>query len=266
MLSLSELYNIQINQEKKILEKLSNNTHLLREYIGSFYPKNLLFAIYSLVKKSDLQNSKQYFFICSKIDEYRILRYNARILDFAIPQVNNAILSDNLSFLKGSYANLKYKKNKEIKHGEISNYDMDEMVLDGESTIFCHTIQQFIKNDTRTIERNLNIIETVTLPKKTQSPELMRLDFEYYKALYKKDKGKCEEILEQFVSPKMHKKRNDDPLLSKYVSQPALGYAKLAWMNGLEVETNSNLIPKELLPIKPLDNYEIPYDFLKKVI
>ncbi len=66
------------------------------------------------------------------------------------------------------------------------------------------------------------------------------------------------------VSKKIHKARNTDTLLNKYISMPALGYAKLAWYLGVEVEVNSPLIPKDLLPIKPLDNYEIPYDFLEE--
>ncbi|MFC4263902.1 Imm49 family immunity protein [Ferruginibacter yonginensis] len=51
---------------------------------------------------------------------------------------------------------------------------------------------------------------------------------------------------------------------AQYVSFPALGYAKLAWLKGIEVEVKSHLVPKELLPIQPLEKYEIPYDFLKE--
>src|SRR5690606_20218014 len=115
-------------------------------------------------------------------------------------------------------------------------------------------------------ERNLNIIETGTFKKLPKNDVLLKLDYEFYKALLNKDKIKCEEILEQLVSPKIHKKRNGNLILSKYVSQPALGYAKLAWRQGLEVEVNSPLVHKELLPIQPLVRYEIPYDFLKNDI
>jgi len=259
-MNLNKSYKLRVNREARFNENI-----ITKSWISNLYNNNLVFSIYSFFEKNDIQKVKYHFNICGMLDTFKVKKYNIRILDYAIPQVCTALLSDNLPFLKDKYANLKYYKNKNIEKGELSNYDMDEMVSDGESTIFCHTIQQFIKNDIKTIERNLNIIETITLSKKVQSPELMKLDFEFYKALYEKNKGKCEEILEQFVSPKIHKRRNDDPLLSKYVSQPALGYAKLAWINGVEVDTNSPLIPKELLPIQPNDNYEIPYNFLKKI-
>ena len=129
--------------------------------------------------------------------------------------------------------------------------------------IWCNTVQFFMANDVRGIERNLNIIETLTLPKLPKNEQELKIDYEFYKALLLKDKSKCEELLEQLVSPKIHKKRNDNTVLNKYISQPALGYAKLAWRQGIEVDVNSPLIPKEILPIEPLDNYEIPYDFLK---
>ena len=72
-------------------------------------------------------------------------------------------------------------------------------------------------------------------------------------------------ILQEMVSPKIHQKRNDDPLLKKYISMPALGYAKLAWILGMEVEIKSKLIPKALLPVQPLEKYEVPYDFLESI-
>lgn len=46
---------------------------------------------------------------------------------------------------------------------------------------------------------------------------------------------------------------------------PALGYAKLAWILGMEVEIKSKLIPKALLPVLPLEKYEVPYDFLESI-
>jgi len=79
------------------------------------------------------------------------------------------------------------------------------------------------------------------------------------------DKGKMEEVLEKLTSPVIHKKRNDNNILNQYISLPALGYAKLAWRKGVEVEVRNKLVPKELLPIKPLKNYEIPYEFLKEM-
>ncbi|WP_047451764.1 immunity 49 family protein, partial [Alistipes sp. ZOR0009] len=123
---------------------------------------------------------------------------------------------------------------------------MEENVLAGEASIFVHTIQQFLKGDTALVERNLNIMETLYLPKNSSDPELMKYDVNFFKALYARDRSKCEEALSALVSPKIHRARNDDTLLKKYISMPALGYAKLAWICGVEVSVKSKLIPAEL--------------------
>ena len=39
-------------------------------------------------------------------------------------------------------------------------------------------------------------------------------------------------------------------------------FTKLAWMNGLEIEIDNPLVPMELMPVKPLDQYDYHYDFL----
>ncbi len=254
--SLTELYKNELITEKKILQLFKDKKVVsLKNACNVLWSKNEIFAVFYLFfSKMDLAKVK--FSICGSLDIYSCTNFNSRFLDFGVNRVEYALLSDNETVIK-EYANLRYQKD---FNAELS---MDEMVLQGESAIWCNTIQFFMVNDFKGIERNLNIIETLTLPKLPKNQQELKLDYEFYKALLSKDKSKCEEILEQLVSPKIHKKRNDNAVLNKYVSQPALGYAKLAWRFGLEVEVNSPLVPKEILPIEPLDNYEIPYDFLK---
>lgn len=235
-----------------------------KNYVGNLRTEFLLVGVYESVIKKNISLGKQYFFYCALLDAYRIRTFNDRMFDYSLPQMLFVLLSDNLDFLKNVYGELRYSTNYlDDKTNEKRQLKMDEMVLLGESAIWCNTVQFFMANHFDSVKRNLNIIETVTLKKLPKNQEELKLDYEFYKALLEKDKSKCEEILDQLVSPKIHKKRNDNPVLNQYVSQPALGYAKLAWRLGVEVEVSSTLVPKELLPIVPLDHYEIPYDFLK---
>lgn len=217
---------------------------------------------YCFLIKNDLTKSKMYFSTGAYIDIYLTRNYNkshSRFLDFDIPRGLFPVFTDN-ELMIDVYSKLRYQKSGDA---ELS---MDEMVLQGESAVWCNTVQMFMSNDIQGVERNLNIIETLTLPKLPKNQQELKIDYEFYKALLSKDKAKCEELLEQLVSPKIHKKRNDNAILAKYVSQPALGYAKLAWRQGVEVKVDSPLIPKDILPIEPLDHYEIPYDFLRDEI
>ena len=216
------------------------------------------FAVKEL-KEKNINHAKLAFCNCAFIDEYCLKTYNARFFDYGLHHISYAVLSDNEPLIQ-RYSQLRYQRG---KNAELS---MDEMVAIGELPIWCNTVQFFMANDNDGVESNLNIIETMSLPNLPKKEEGMKDDYEFYKALLAGNKAKIEEMLERLVSPKIHKKRNDSPILSQYVSLPALGYAKLAWRKGIEVEVNSPLIPKELLPIQPLDKYEIPYDFLKECI
>jgi hypothetical protein len=246
------------NREKKILRNIDENPDFISDFSIQLELLLHVLVVYEMLHGS-IEETKKLLNTCGVIDVYQIEKFNSRLFDYSIPNVCYAILSDNPELYK-RYADVRYQK------GSNSNYTMDEMVADGEVTIFCHSIQMIMKQDWAMLERNLNLIETITLPKKTKSPELMRLDFEFYRAIYEKDKPKCEEVLEKLVSPKIHKKRNDSPLLAQYISMPAAGYAKLAWVNGLEVQVNTPLIPKAMLPVSLCENYEIRYDFLKGIL
>jgi hypothetical protein len=253
-------------QDYKELESmlLSINTDCPRA--GRLSTCNVLFALYALLEKNNLQKAKQHFDVCGLLDTFCVINHQDRMFDYKISSICYAMLSDNLPFLKDIYANLTYNifylDNDTREKIPLS---MDEMVENGEGAIFVHTIQQFLKNNAELIERNINLIETKYFKLYPKDKESMIYDLEFYKALFQKDKKSCETILQEMVTPKIHKMRNCESLFRKYVSMPALGYAKLAWICDVEVGVKSKLIPKKLLPIQPNESYEIPYDFLKKI-
>lgn len=226
-----------------------------RMFYSSLWDDNIHYAIEYLEIYKNVEKAKIHFNICGLLDEYQIYLINYRIFDHGLHHISYAMLSDNEEMIQ-RYAKLRYQRG---KNAELS---MDEMIDLGELPIWCNTVQFFIANDAKGVERNLNIIETKTLSNLSKREEGLRDDYEFYKALHTNNKAKMEEILEKLVSPKIHKKRNDNPILNKFISLPALGYAKLAWRKGIEVDIDSPLIPKELLPIEPLEKYQIHYDFL----
>jgi len=256
-----------IERTKMFEDSILKIDNLTSSHILNLSRYNYSYAIFAIIDENNYEKAKSYFFNIALLDIYNINTFQSKFLDYDLPKITAVLLSDNWTYLEKVYSKLRYESFYiDEKTEEKKPLLMDEMVLQGESAIWCNTVQFFMANDIQGIERNLNIIETLTLPKLPKNQQELKLDYEFYKALLSKDKGKCEEILEQLVSPKIHKKRNDNAVLNKYVSQPALGYAKLAWRQGIEVEVNSHLIPKEILPIEPLDKYEIPYDFLKDEI
>lgn len=242
--------------EAKLLEKINNREYTPDMASNALWKANVDYAVNSFIINGHIVKFKLHLNTCGLIDEFTVNKNNNRFFDYGLHHISFAVLSDNEELIQ-RYAKLRYQR------GVNAELSMDEMVAIGELPIWCNTVQFFMANDTTGVERNLNIIETKTLISLPKKEEGLKDDFEFYKALHNNDKAKMEEVLEKLVSPKIHKKRNDNLILNQYISLQALGYAKLAWRRGIEVDVNSNLIPKELLPVQPLDNYEIPYEFLK---
>ncbi|WKB81261.1 immunity 49 family protein [Cellulophaga lytica] len=255
MKDLKELIENSLSRQYKWFKHIENDFENADPMSLNFKFLEREMAVYEILN-GNISKAKQHFHTASLLDKLRIEKFNDTMFDYELSAVTYPILSDNNELIK-AYSKLRYQS-----YGQ--RQGMDENVKKGGDPVWCNTIQMFMVNDLESVERNLNIIETISLPKLSKKEELLKIDFEYYKALFNKDKRKCEELLEQLVSPKIHKKRNINDVLAQYVSQPALGYAKLAWRLGIKVEVNSPLIPKEILPIEPLDNYEIPYDFLRQ--
>lgn len=256
-MELSNLVKDNIEGKQRLTDRIFNNPDSVTKavFLNLWFCEES-FSINYINEKSIL-NAKQSFNNCALLDIYRLNRFNDRFFDYGLHHISYAILSDNEALIQ-PYAKLRYQR------GINAEMSMDEMVAIGELPIWCNTVQFFMANDDEGVERNLNIIEIKTLPKLSKKEEGLKDDYEFYKALYSSDRAKMEEVLDKLVSPKIHKKRNDNPILNQYVSLPALGYAKLAWRKGIEADVNSPLVPKELLPIQPLDQYDIPYEFLKE--
>jgi hypothetical protein len=240
-----ERLSIRAKEEREALEfYISNLNEENRERISSgFWYSNEIWLLDELFNNNNIHKAKQHCYVCGLLDEYAIKKFDSRILDYGIDHISYALLSDNLDLIQ-RYANL-------------SHSCYMELVESGHSTPM-YAIQCIIKEDWQQLKWALEIMDKKTLVrKKTLLP-----DREFYEGMMNKDISKIEIALAQLI--KDHKKRNKyKELINEFISHPALGYAKLAWLKGIEVEVNSPLVPKELLPFKPLDNYEIPYDFLK---
>jgi hypothetical protein len=264
---IKEKIEYSIARERKILEYFYTQKEFEDWYLSSLSSINSDLAFFYLIEGNP-GLMKNYLSIVGYIDIYLTRNYtksHSRFLDYDLPRCLKPILSDNGDLIS-KYSSIRYSTfYKEGNYEELKPLTMDEMVALGESPVWCNTVQFFMANDFVGVERNLNIIETITLKSLPKNEEGLKDDYEFYKALHNSDKARMEEVLEKLTSPKIHKKRNDNPLLNQYISFPALGYAKLAWRKGIEVEVNSKLVPIELLPVQPLDKYEIPYEFLQCV-
>ena len=173
--------------------------------------------------------------------------YKRQILSYGINHFSYALLSDNAELIN-AYADLSYSRyEKDIKRG---------------GAVFCFIMQCIIKEDWERFNWAMEIARSKTVKRYP----LMRFDLQCFEGIVEQNKQKVEDGLRELTTPRVHKLRNrHNILLLEFISHPALGYAKLAWLKGIGVEVSSPLIPKELLPVKPLDTYINEYAFLDEI-
>lgn len=219
---------------------------MLRSGPGVIWYNHEKFALKAFFIENDAESAKQHFYICGCLDEFLIRKYDSPILDYGINHLSYTLLSDCKKLIE-RYANLRHNQ-------------FEKMINNGSSTA-TYVLQCIIKDDWEEYERAMEIMKTKTIKK---FPALA-LDLLFYEALGERNKVKVEAVLAEFVTPKVHKRRNkQQTLVNEFISHPALGYAKLAWLKGIKANVESALVPKGLLPIHPLVRYENEYGFLNR--
>ncbi len=226
----------------RLFNSLKENRIGIKDLADTLWYYEEKFAVNNLIN-GELNKVKSHFYNCGLLDEYLITKFDERILDYGVDHLSYVLLSDDINLIQ-CYANLSH-----------SNYKY--MVEKGHSTTL-YVLQRIIADDWENVKRGIAIIDEKTLKKKPP----LKPDRDFYEAILNKDADAATKAIYQLL--KDHKKRNKYyPLINEFISTPALGYTKLAWLKGMEIDIDHPLVPKELLPFKPLDKYEVAYEFLK---
>lgn len=205
-------------------------------------------ALYYLIILKDLSHAKQCFYTCGRIDEYLIRRYDARTLHYGVDHVSYAVLSDCEPLIQ------RYSRLRDSLHEEMKP----------QGGVYCLAMQHLMVEDWKGLEEDIPIFRKLA-QKKDKWSFFTKLHLQYHEAMLEKRLDKVEAILREFEKPENLKKRSLGGLIPEFISHPTLGYAKLAWRCGLEVEVGSPLVPQALLPVQPLAQYEEAYDFLTEL-
>jgi hypothetical protein len=81
---------------------------------------------------------------------------------------------------------------------------------------------------------------------------------DFFSLLLKQDKEGLQAMIEN-----QSKIKSAQELEGQFLAGFAVVHAKLCWYRGIEVQIQNPLVPMELMPIQPLDAYDVEYDFLR---
>lgn len=81
---------------------------------------------------------------------------------------------------------------------------------------------------------------------------------DFFSLLLKQDKEGLQAMIEN-----QSKIKSAQELEDQFLAGFAVVHAKLCWYRGIEVQIQNPLVPMPLMPIQPLDIYDVEYDFLR---
>jgi len=197
----------------------------------------------------DFVGAKQSFYQSGLGDILLIEKLNRKLLDYGIGKNRTIpiLLSDSKSLLK-RFSNINYPGFKEGTERGVGG-------------IYTNTIQNFVKKDYSSIARNLNIMEEKVINVKRRKSEI--IIYEFFQNLLNNNKDKLVKCMKILLSDKERKKRmKHEETLIDITSYPTIGFLKMCWLEGVEIEIDSPYIQMELMPLEPNPNYIDKYPFL----
>jgi hypothetical protein len=137
-----------------------------------------------------------------------------------------------------------------LTHADLKNKDS----VKGPHFLF-HQFQLVLRRDDDALR------ETITVVAKKggkHDKALAQAGQDFFSLLLKQDKEGLQAMIEN-----QSKIKSAQELEGQFLAGFAVVHAKLCWYRGIEVQIQNPLVPMELMPIQPLDAYDVEYDFLR---
>jgi hypothetical protein len=210
---------------------------------------------------NDIYRTKNYAFNIAKLMEldYTLKKDNpTKVLYTSVDRdlyASYLLISDHKPFIK------RFKEMEYIQYGNTREeiWKRWSQIEQGKWPFFAYSMYALADGDFGQVEKLIKIAELLST-KKSFNVKHFSIHATIFEAIRDSNKDKLNENILLLIK-KAHRHFNND-FNGNFVSSPAIGYLKAAWILGLEVEVNHKLIPMEMMPVKPLEKYENMYDFL----
>lgn len=218
-----------------ILDESKKPFHIL-----SFTGINEILFLQAAFLEKDFQKSKVYLYKVAMTNSYYHEKLNGEIFE-TVKIFTYPLLSDN------SQAINRYL-----------HYDKTQY-LDSFPAYFGKAIQSALRNDSDALQSNIIGLRKWS---KRDWPKKYIGAVTVFEGFLAGDKTTIEKGLLEIIA--LHNEQDHPSIMKDYINLEATALAKLAWRKGINVEVISNLVPKELLPVRELPHYEI-YPFFQEL-
>jgi hypothetical protein len=118
-----------------------------------------------------------------------------------------------------------------------------------------HQFQLVLRHDDEALRETIGVVA-----KKggNRNKALAQAGQDFFSLLLKEDKEGLQALIEDQA-----KIKSVNELEGHFLAAIAVVHAKLCWYRGIEVQIQNPLVPMPLMPIRPLEAYDVEYDFLR---
>jgi len=238
IIQLYDRYNLQ---NGNWISQIENNRGIINNLVTEVLLNEKLFWLKYYYIDSDIKSAK------TSMYHYGIglqmKTHELHMKSFPKEEIAQILLSDSPQLLEF------------FKHWTFDDYFQKNKL--GGPTLFMH---HYLNENLESAKKVIEEFHEYDLGKNTAS----QADLTYIKGIYNKDIDQIREGIETLLQPKVHHQRYHlyRPYPADIISYCAAAYTKFAWMMGHEIEIDHDLVPMELMPIEPLDKYEVKYFFL----
>ncbi|MPR35531.1 hypothetical protein GBK04_19800 [Cytophagaceae bacterium SJW1-29] len=209
-------------------------------------------ALYRLLFEKNIPAAKQEFYNCGTLTTYGVLRFGYWPKDKKAEYIEPDVKVDYMGFVSHfSYLLLSDCEALIQQYSTLRHQWWDEKTKDG-LLVYARAIQCILLDDWESLEKHL-----IQFDKQAKRYKSAQHSKEFFIGMLEKDIGKVKRSIETMCE-KRYSRHN--PFLANLIALPAAGYAKLAWLKGMQVQIDSPLVPMELMPIAPLEEYVNPYE------
>lgn len=187
----------------------------------------------------DISSMKQHFFVACKLMQASQIECDQVTSDnfSTYTPFLYGLLSDSPEIIEWlSHAELRNKGDVKLPHFRFYQF---QLLLRGDESTLYETIKRAANKGGK------------------QDRKEFSTGTDFFSMVLRNDK----EGLRRYIENKA-KIKTADPYFDEFISGYAVTLTKLCWIKGVEVEINHPGVPMALMPVAPLDRYEIEYDFL----
>ncbi len=204
-------------------------------------------------RDNDMGQMKQWAYVAAKT---RIMWEHETLNDYLTEDLLSPLISDNEEVIEWyRHFDLPYVLPKSVTGG-----DKD----DPKNWMF-YRYQSWLALNARWDELGERCERILAMQEKIKKDRSYLIDHRFYLALAKGDASGMTAVLLEKLTPKQRRTRQlqQSGITWNVIDSYATLFAKLAWRAGYELELDTPWIPRDWLPVKPLDKYEDPWPFMQ---